>query len=184
MNNGSATPAVAPALTRKAISPRHCPRTLRAAPIHQAPTSGRVLVGGEDIWAGPPRAAARKVAAVLQEQPGAFGLSVREVVTLGRTPHRLGYSTPGAADAEIVNNALDRMELRHIEFRDLGNLSGGERQRVMVARALAQQPQLPRRKWPSSHATGKGDRSQFPSESTLASARALLRELRLHRHRA
>lgn len=115
---------------------------LRMIYRYQAPTSGRVLVDGDDIWAGPPRAAARKVAAVLQEQPGAFGLTVREVVMLGRTPHRLGYSTPGTDDANIVNNALNRMDLRHIEFRDLGNLSGGERQRVMVARALAQQPQL------------------------------------------
>ncbi|UWP89215.1 ABC transporter ATP-binding protein [Aliiroseovarius crassostreae] len=115
---------------------------LRMIYHYQQPTSGRILVDGEDIWSLPPKAAARKVAAVLQEQPGAFGLTVRDIVTLGRTPHRLGFSTPGAQDAEIVDAAIVRMDLQHLMHRDLGTLSGGERQRVMVARALAQQPQV------------------------------------------
>lgn len=115
---------------------------LRMIYHYQRPTTGRILVGGEDIWSLSPRAAARKVAAVLQEQPGAFGLNVRDVVTLGRTPHRLGFSTPGAHDAEIVDAAISRMDLQSLCFRDLGTLSGGERQRVMVARALAQQPEV------------------------------------------
>lgn len=90
----------------------------------------------------PPRAAARKVAAVLQEQPSSFGLTVQEVVMLGRTPHRLGFSTNGANDAEIVAEALHTLDLEDCAHRDLATLSGGERQRVMVARALAQQPQV------------------------------------------
>ena len=43
----------------------------------QAPTSGQVLIDGQDLWAVPARQAARQVAAVLQEQAAAFGLSVR-----------------------------------------------------------------------------------------------------------
>lgn len=115
---------------------------LRLIYHYQRPTSGRILVDGKDIWSLPSRAAARKVAAVLQEQPGAFGLTVRDIVTLGRTPHRQGFSTPGAHDAEIVDAAIGRMDLQNLAFRDVGTLSGGERQRVMVARALAQQPQV------------------------------------------
>lgn len=115
---------------------------LRMIYRYQTPTTGRILVDAEDIWSLPPRAAARKVAAVLQEQPGAFGLTVREIVTLGRTPHRLGFSAPGAQDAQIVDAAINRMDLGRLKHRDLGTLSGGERQRVMVARALAQQPQV------------------------------------------
>lgn len=115
---------------------------LRMIYRYQKPTSGRILVGGEDIWSLPSQAAARLVAAVLQEQPSAFGLTVRDIVFLGRTPHRQGFSAPGAQDAEIVDAALNRMDLMHLMHRDLGTLSGGERQRVMVARALAQQPQV------------------------------------------
>ncbi|WIY24375.1 ABC transporter ATP-binding protein [Parasedimentitalea psychrophila] len=115
---------------------------LRMIYRYHTPSSGHIHVDGQDIWAMPPRAAARKVAAVLQEQPTSFGLTVREVVALGRTPHRLGYSTLGAQDAEIVDEALSRLDLQSLSFRDLLTLSGGERQRVMVARALAQQPQV------------------------------------------
>lgn len=115
---------------------------LRMIYHHQQPTSGRILVEGEDIWALSHRAAARKVAAVLQEQPGAFGLTVHEIITLGRTPHRSGVSGSGAQDAEIIGAAIKRMDLEGLAHRDVGTLSGGERQRVMVARALAQQPQV------------------------------------------
>ncbi|MGB0959326.1 MAG: ABC transporter ATP-binding protein [Halocynthiibacter sp.] len=115
---------------------------LRMIYHYQRPTSGRILVDGKDIWSLPPRAAARKVAAVLQEQPGAFGLTVRDIVTLGRTPHRLGFSTPGPHDDDIVDAAIHQMGLQDLMYRDLETLSGGERQRVMVARALAQQPQV------------------------------------------
>ncbi|WP_224823521.1 ABC transporter ATP-binding protein [Cognatishimia sp. MH4019] len=115
---------------------------LRMLYRYQAPLTGSVRIGGEDIWAMPPRAAARKVAAVLQEQPSSFGLTVREIVTLGRTPHRLGFSTAGAHDADIVEAALARLDLQGLAHRDLVTLSGGERQRVMVARALAQEPQV------------------------------------------
>lgn len=115
---------------------------LRMIYRYHSPTSGHIRIGGQDIWVMPPRAAARKVAAVLQEQPSSFGLTVREVVTLGRTPHWLGYCTPGKRDGDIVDAALSQLGLQSIAYRDLVNLSGGEKQRVMVARALAQQPQI------------------------------------------
>ncbi|WP_420860346.1 ABC transporter ATP-binding protein [Algirhabdus cladophorae] len=108
----------------------------------QAPVTGQILIDGQDVWAMPPRAAARKVAAVLQEQPSSFGLSVVEVVALGRTPHGSGYSRGGAKDAHIVDAALSQLDLLHLAGRDMVSLSGGERQRVMVARALVQEPQV------------------------------------------
>lgn len=108
----------------------------------QAPVTGQILIDGEDIWAIPARAAACKVAAVLQEQPSSFGLTVREVVALGRTPHRSGFAGAGAQDAHIVDQALAQLDLEALAHRDLATLSGGERQRVMVARALVQEPQL------------------------------------------
>ncbi|SFQ57767.1 iron complex transport system ATP-binding protein [Roseivivax halotolerans] len=116
---------------------------LRLLYRYYRPTSGRVWLDGEDIWRMSARNVARKVAAVLQEQPTDFALTVREIVALGRTPHRSGLGGfGGARDAEIVDGALDRLALRGFADRHLGTLSGGERQRVMVARALAQEPGL------------------------------------------
>ncbi|WP_432448360.1 ABC transporter ATP-binding protein [Aliiroseovarius marinus] len=106
------------------------------------PFTGQVSVGGQSLSTLAPRAVARMVAAVLQEQPTDFALSVREIVALGRVPHRLGFATLGNRDEEVIAAALDRMDLHGMAHRSLSTLSGGERQRVMVARALAQEPQV------------------------------------------
>ncbi|MEO1293576.1 MAG: ABC transporter ATP-binding protein [Pseudomonadota bacterium] len=116
---------------------------LRLLYRYQAPTTGVVKIDGVSIWDMSARQAARTVAAVLQEQPTDFALTVREITALGRTPHRKGFgASNGARDAEIVSDALDRLCLTPYAERDLSTLSGGERQRVMVARALAQEPRL------------------------------------------
>ncbi|MFK7939406.1 MAG: ABC transporter ATP-binding protein [Roseovarius sp.] len=115
---------------------------LRMLYRYQAPATGHVRVDGHDIWAMPPRAAAQRIAAVLQEQPSSFGLTVREVVALGRTPHGSGFASGGAKDARIVDATLTQLNLPQLAHRDLASLSGGERQRVMVARALVQEPQV------------------------------------------
>jgi len=106
------------------------------------PTSGTIVIDDDELWALDARASARKIAAVLQEQTGDFALKVHEIVALGRTPHHNGFLSNGAFDEEIVEAALKRLELEEFSGRFFGTLSGGERQRVMVARALAQEPQI------------------------------------------
>ena len=116
---------------------------LRLLYRYHRPSTGCVSVNGADIWRFDARDVARNVAAVLQEQPTDFALTVREIVALGRTPHPRGFGgTSGACDVEIIEQALGRLGLLGFVDRHLGTLSGGERQRVMVARALAQEPRL------------------------------------------
>ena len=116
---------------------------LRLLYRYHRPASGTVKIDNNDIWKLSARDTARKVAAVLQEQPTDFALTVREIVALGRTPHRTGFGgASGQRDASIIVGALKQLDLGGFAERHLGTLSGGERQRVMVARALAQEPQL------------------------------------------
>jgi iron complex transport system ATP-binding protein len=119
---------------------------LRLLYRHQPPRRGIVQLMGRDIWAITAGEAARSVAAVLQEQPTDFALTVRQIVALGRLPHQRGWgaglATPRGEGAAIVESAILKMDLGAMAGRPFGTLSGGERQRVMVARALAQEPQV------------------------------------------
>ncbi|WP_341366458.1 ABC transporter ATP-binding protein [Yoonia sp. BS5-3] len=107
------------------------------------PLTGQVCLDDTDIWGLSARAVAQQIAAVLQEQPSDFALTIGEIVALGRTPYRRGFAgNTGSRDQEIIDQALARLDLHGLANRHLGTLSGGERQRVMVARALAQEPRL------------------------------------------
>lgn len=106
------------------------------------PQRGSVRLNGVDLWSISPREAAQRIAVVLQETPGDFPFSVRDVVMMGRIPHRKGMARWSEADHAVTAATLDRLELRALALRQFASLSGGEKQRVLVARALAQQPEL------------------------------------------
>ena len=115
---------------------------LRCLYRYTKPDAGSVCIDGEELWKLSARTAAQKIATVLQEQPADFGLTVREVVALGRTPYRQGLSGLNARDRCMIDAAIDRMDLTEFAARQLTSLSGGEKQRAMIARALAQEPAL------------------------------------------
>jgi iron complex transport system ATP-binding protein len=115
---------------------------LRTVYRSMRPSGGTVLLGGDDVWSLSARAAARRTAAVLQNSPTPAGLTVREVAALGRTPHKGMFDRETGEDHDIVVDALERTGMLGHSDRIYGSLSGGERQRVLLARALAQQPQL------------------------------------------
>jgi iron complex transport system ATP-binding protein len=102
------------------------------------PTSGRVLLDGEDVRRMPGKRLARRLAAVLQEAPGDFELSVYDVVAMGRTPHKRAFEGDSADDRAVVMGALAELDVDGLAGAAFGRLSGGEKQRVLIARALAQ----------------------------------------------
>ena len=111
--------------------------TLLRAIVQAVP--GTMLLDGTDLVAMPRRERARRVAIVEQESPALPGMSVRDVVELGRLPHRGLF---GADDSDAVDEALLRSGASALSERVVDTLSGGERQRVNLARALAQEPRL------------------------------------------
>ncbi|MEU6732684.1 ABC transporter ATP-binding protein [Streptomyces physcomitrii] len=115
---------------------------LRAVYRSLRPAGGTVRVAGDDVWSLPARSAARRTAAVLQDSGSTGGLSATEMVSLGRTPHHGLLGREGRTDREAVSEAIERCGVAPFADREYASLSGGERQRVLLARALAQEPQL------------------------------------------
>lgn len=106
------------------------------------PDGGRVLLGADDVHRLPGRERSRRIALVEQEATTTLDLTVRDVVALGRIPHRSRFAPPGAEGAAVVGEAMQVADVAHLADRRWPTLSGGERQRVHLARALAQQPEV------------------------------------------
>lgn len=99
------------------------------------PSGGHVYLAGKALAAHAPSELARMRACVAQETQVAFEFTAREVVELGRYPHR---RHPGRNEADVVLQAMQATVVEHLQHRVLNTLSGGEKARVHLARALAQ----------------------------------------------
>nr|WP_254862632.1 ATP-binding cassette domain-containing protein [Halovivax gelatinilyticus] len=111
---------------------------LRAISGVKEPDSGSVFVDGIDVSACSSRESSRLVSVVPQDTSLSFSFSVRHLVEMGRTPYRSRFSPPTVEDRQLVDQALERTQTKHLATRNVDELSGGERQRVVLARALAQ----------------------------------------------
>ncbi|NJP99626.1 ABC transporter ATP-binding protein [Streptomyces zingiberis] len=105
-----------------------------------APGAGVVRLDGRPLPEIGRRAAARRIATVEQHTDTRTELTVRDVVALGRLPHRRAWTPGTAADENAVTEALRRTGLTGRAGQSWHTLSGGERQRTQIARALAQEP--------------------------------------------
>ena len=109
---------------------------------------GSIALYGQPLSELRQEAVATKVAFVPQETHQAFPFSVAETVLTGRFPHHhrtiwdLGFGWETAADHAVAQQAMMTMDVWHLAGRPVTGLSGGERQRVIIARALAQDPEV------------------------------------------
>lgn len=103
------------------------------------PDEGEVWLGEDAVATLRPRERARRLAFVEQHATTVLDLGVREVVELGRVPHRPFLAGRRHADRPVVEEAMAAAGVAHLADRRWATLSGGERQRTQLARALAQQ---------------------------------------------
>ena len=88
------------------------------------------------------RDVARLVAVVPQEASWVFPLTVEEVVLMGRTPHIGRLAFESERDLAVARSAMEATDILPFAARLMEALSVGERQRVLIARALAQEPEI------------------------------------------
>ncbi|NEP19378.1 MAG: ABC transporter ATP-binding protein [Leptolyngbya sp. SIO4C1] len=107
------------------------------------PQTGVVLLDGRDIHQRSPTAVARRLALLPQQQTLPAGLTVYQLVSLGRSPHQPWWQWDlDAAGRQKVEAALQWTEIEQYRDRAVTDLSGGERQRAFLALALAQDPKV------------------------------------------
>ena len=106
-----------------------------------SPVSGRIMIGGEDLSKMPLRKRSRIMSIVTTDRVKPEHMTGTDVVTAGRLPYTGGLGTLTARDLEAVNAAIDLMKVGDIKDKDFNALSDGQKQRILIARAIAQEPE-------------------------------------------
>jgi len=106
------------------------------------PSSGSIKFKEKDLYAFNPLELAKIRAFVTQDNIINFPYTCREVVMMGRFPFLGNFRSEGKEDINIVDSVMKRTCTDEIAHRPVTDISGGERQRVMIAQALAQNPEV------------------------------------------
>ncbi len=107
-----------------------------------APHKGEIELIGKSLCRTSTRRRAQRVAFLPQRTPGDVDFRVRDVVLLGRYPHRSLGLFESAEDYRVAERAMASTQTLEHADRALATLSGGEAQRVHLAAALAQEPRV------------------------------------------
>ncbi len=126
------------------LGPNGCGKTtlLKLLNRNLHPQEGKVLLEGTDLEGMSKRRIARHIAVVPQSNEIRFAFTVRDIVSMGRMPFLDRFQGESAEDMRIVDEAMERTNIKEFADRAINTMSGGERQRVIIARALAQRPEV------------------------------------------
>jgi len=106
------------------------------------PISGHVMLDDENIYLKHIKDFSKRVAILSQHNNLNGNITVEQLVSYGRSPHKRWYERRSPEDHEIVEQAMRYTDIFKYKDNSINSLSGGERQRVWISMALAQTPDL------------------------------------------
>lgn len=106
------------------------------------PEGGKIELNQRNIFKLKARQIAQQVAVVPEDTTVSFSFTVLDIVMMGRTPYIGRFELEDRDDLEIARKCMKLTNTLHLEGRFINQLSSGERQRVMIAQALAQEPEI------------------------------------------
>jgi len=106
------------------------------------PDSGQLYLKGKNYLDYQQKQLAQSITWVPQEHPMVFPFKVSEIVLMGRHPYLSAFTFEGEEDIEIARSAMERTQTIQFAQRNFNEISGGEKQRVVIAGAIAQEPEL------------------------------------------
>lgn len=112
---------------------------LRTLAASQSSLGGELLLQGKSLSTYSERDRSRTIGVVLTDKTQAGGLTVYELVALGRQPHTGFFGRLHKRDHAVINKALESVCIAHKAKSYIAELSDGERQKVMIAKALVQE---------------------------------------------
>ena len=106
------------------------------------PAQGSISIDDTPISQLSTQQMARRIAFIPQSHSPVFHYNVFDMVLMGTTAQTGTFSSPGKAQSELVEAALNKLGISHLKDRNYSTLSGGERQLTLIARAIAQQTRI------------------------------------------
>ena len=104
--------------------------------------NGEVKLNNQNIKTISLKEISKEMSVVGQFHHVPFEFTVLEMVLMGRTPHLKPFQSESKYDYELALQALEKVGMAHVAKQKFSVLSGGEKQRIILARALAQEPNV------------------------------------------
>lgn len=103
---------------------------------------GLITLDGQNMKKISSKDIAKRMCILSQRNQAPNDITVRTLISYGRTPHKKFFERLNDEDEQIIDWALEKTDLQKFQHKPIAALSGGESQRAWIAMSLAQKPQI------------------------------------------